>query len=182
DASWLHADDDRHRRVVDDAGAAHAPVHVVALRRVVDRPIAFVAIAVALLAERLAAAVVVGDDVVLAVGRIAAGADPRDRRHLGAGRAGVRVAAAAGGDEAVERAVAPVFARRVIALRRRRIGLAGLRHRGAGDRQQWHRADAEQRRAERGEETASRRETRQLARPLLEERVEAALHVRAPAR
>ena len=66
---------------------AGAPVDVVAAVRMVDGPVALVAVAEAAPAEVAPAAVVVPDHVVLAVGGVAAGADPGDRRHLGAGRA-----------------------------------------------------------------------------------------------
>src|SRR6185436_3260917 len=61
-------------------------------------------------AERRATAVVVRDHVVLAVAGIAAGADPRDRRHLRPRRTRVLRAAAAGAEEAVDRAMTPVVA------------------------------------------------------------------------
>ena len=58
----------------------------------------------------LTAAVVVGDDVVLPVAGVVAGAHPGDRRGFGARRTGVRRAAAAAAQEPVDRAVAPVVA------------------------------------------------------------------------
>ena len=130
---------DRHRAVHRAALGAEAPQQIVVLRRVVDGLLALGARAAAAHAERLPAAVVVRDDVVLAVAGIAAGADPGDRRHLGARRARVLRAAAARAEEAVDRAVAPVAAVRriagvagepgVVGRRQRAIVLGRARHR-----------------------------------------------------
>src|SRR6185436_5880909 len=89
---------------------ARAPVVVVRLEWNVQRRIALVAIAQTTAAGALAAAVIVGDGVVLTVGRVVARADPGDQRHLRSRRAGALRAAAAIAEETVDRAVAPVIA------------------------------------------------------------------------
>src|SRR5262249_58768362 len=104
----------RDRAVDGPALGSEAPQQVVVPRGVVHRPLALGALALAAQAERLAAAVVVRDDVVPAVARMPAGADPGHRRHLRSRRAGVLRAAAAGAQEAVDGAVAPVGAARRI--------------------------------------------------------------------
>src|SRR6185295_17307607 len=83
------ADDARRRAVIRDVRlrAARAPVVVVRLEWNIQRRVALVAIAETPPARALAAAVVVRNRVVLAVGRVVAGADPRDERHLRAWRA-----------------------------------------------------------------------------------------------
>src|SRR5439155_9075716 len=101
---------------------------VVVLHREVERPLALGARAPAAHAERLPAAVVVGDDVVLPVAGIATGTDPGEGRHLGARRAGVLRATAARAEEAVDGTVPPVAAAlRVpdLALQRRIVGYRG---------------------------------------------------------
>src|SRR5262249_46623714 len=117
--------DDRRGAVVDHAGRTVAPVDVVAARRVVDRLVALVRMAIAQPADVLAAAVVVRNDVILAVGWIAAGTDPGHRRLLGAGRTRVLCAAATRAEETVDGTMTPVVAVAGIAGGRRRIRLAG---------------------------------------------------------
>src|SRR5437870_9148581 len=97
----------RHRAVHRPALGAEAPQEVVVLRREVDGLLAFRPGASTPQAERLPAAVVVRDDVVLPVAGVPAGADPRDGRHLRPGRAGALRAAAARAEKAGERAVPP---------------------------------------------------------------------------
>src|SRR5262249_35158492 len=79
----------------------------------------------------------------------------------------------AGGEEAVDRAVAPVRAALRIALGRRRVGLAGRAAlaRGArtGDREQRQRARADEERAQAGEEAAARAAPREPPRELRDE-------------
>src|SRR5262249_41618609 len=91
-------------------------VDVVALRGLVDRTVALVAITQAVAARSLSTAVVVRNDVVLRVDGVAARADPRDRRRLGARRTHVRRTATATAQKSIERAVAPGPGRERIAL------------------------------------------------------------------
>src|SRR5215475_652491 len=96
--SFLRRDAEHNggRAIVDDTGGAEAPIDVVAARREVDRLVALVAVAEAEPAHVLPATVIVRNDVVLAVGRVATGADPGHRRLRRARRATVlRTAAAA---------------------------------------------------------------------------------------
>src|SRR5690606_34858255 len=172
------AEHDRRRAVVDGARRRDAPVDVVALGGVVGGLVALVAVAEAAPAVVLAAAVVVADHVVLAVGGVAAGADPGDRRHRRARRARGRAAAAARAQEAVDRAVAPVLAARGIALGPldvggRRRGALALLGCDARDRQQRQRRAARQRRAEAAEEAAPREPAREPPRAALRELVDA---------
>src|SRR3989442_4799458 len=105
-----HTEDDGHRAVHRPALGAETPQQVVVLHGEVEGPLALGARAPAAHAERLPAAVVVGDDVVLPVAGIATGADPGEGRHLGARRAGVLRATAARAEEAVDGTVPPVAA------------------------------------------------------------------------
>src|SRR5262245_38364024 len=103
------AENRRDRAVVRNALRALTPVRVVVPGRHVHGPLALVAIAEAPAAAALTAAVVVGHDVVLAVARIPARADPGQSRDLGAGRAVRLRSAAAVAQESVDGAVAPVL-------------------------------------------------------------------------
>src|SRR5207244_3348747 len=100
----------RYRAVVVRVRIRHAPVHVVVAREAVHRLLALVAVAFAVAAARLAAAIVVRDDVIAAIGGIVARADPGDRRGRRAGRAGVCSAAATGAQKSVDRTVLPILA------------------------------------------------------------------------
>src|SRR5262245_6965557 len=152
-------EDDGHRAVDRAALRAEAPEEVVVLHRHVQRPLRFRARAPAAHAERLAAAVVVGDDVVLPVARVAARPDPRDRRHLGARRTGVLRTAAARTEETVDGAVPPIVAARRIADVAVERGVVRYRdarivQRCACDGQHRHARHADQRGAEAGEKGA----------------------------
>ena len=89
---------------------AEAPQDVVRFAGRVYRPVAFVAIAQATTACGLAATIVVGNDVVTTVARIATGTDPGNRRGFRTWRAAVVSAAATGAQVAVDGAIAPVLA------------------------------------------------------------------------
>ena len=89
---------------------SRAPVVVVGLERYVQRCVALISITHASAARRLAAAVVVRDDVVFAIERVVTSSYPGDRGHLGAGRTGILRPPAAAAQIAVDRAVAPVVA------------------------------------------------------------------------
>ncbi len=91
------------------------PENAGAVRREINRAIAFGVVARAALANALAAAVVVGDQVVTVVGRIVAGANPRNWRGLGARRAGRDRATAAGTERSTQCTVTPVFTALVVA-------------------------------------------------------------------
>src|SRR5207237_8857427 len=105
-----HSHHDGRRAGVGLAGRTQAPDRVVVALGARQRPLTLHVVAEAPVAGRFPAAVVIGDDVVAVVGGVAAGADPGDRRHLGAGRTGVHGPPAAGAEKAVDRAVAPVIA------------------------------------------------------------------------
>ena len=106
--------DDGHGAVVHAALVAHAPVDVVVHAHPVAGPFALVLVAEATAAGRDAAAVVVTDEIVLAVLGIETSADPGHRRRFGAGRAARDGTAAAGAQMAVERAVTPVLAALIV--------------------------------------------------------------------
>ena len=105
-----HAQDQGHRAGVGLALGAEAPGDLVVGLRPHHRPVALVVLAGASSPGHPAAAVVVRNDVVALIRRIAAGADPGDRRHLGAGRTGGDAAAVAGAQRAVDGAIAPIVA------------------------------------------------------------------------
>src|SRR3972149_6577032 len=108
------------RAVIAHVRGAEAPYDVVVELRAIDRRLALVGVAQAQAATALAAAVVVGDDVIFVVGRVQAGADPGGVGDRRAGRTLADAAAAAGAQEPVESAIAPVVAlRRVAGVRRR---------------------------------------------------------------
>ena len=69
------------------------------------------------LAGGFTTAVIVRDDIVFVVGRVEAGANPGDRRHLRAWRTGMRGTATATGYKAINGAIAPVVAIVDISLR-----------------------------------------------------------------
>src|SRR5206468_1522967 len=98
--------------------------------------IALVPVAKTAAARRLATAIIVRDDVVLAVNGIVTGANPRDGGHLGSGRAGIFRSAATAAQITVDGAMPPVIATgRVIDALRLVIGgpgLAGGRFGGLG--------------------------------------------------
>ena len=84
--------------MIGGRGIAEAPDDVVIELGPIGRQFAVGTIAPAGFASRahgLTAAIAIGDDVGFIILGIDAGADPRDRRRLGAGRAGVGAAAAA---------------------------------------------------------------------------------------
>src|SRR5207302_54355 len=109
-ASLRYADDARRGAVIGNPHlTARAPVVVIRFEGHVERLVVFVAIAQAAAALALTTAVVVGDDVVMPVGRIVTGPDPGDGRGLGARRAAVCRATAAGAQESVDGAVPPVL-------------------------------------------------------------------------
>src|SRR5208337_3665696 len=78
------AQDDGDRARVGLALGAKTPGNLIIGLRPHQRPIAAIVLAGASTPGDSAAAVVVGNDVVALVRRVAAGADPGDRRHLGA--------------------------------------------------------------------------------------------------
>src|SRR5882757_4007622 len=107
-----------NRDTQDDGGGAgiglalgpETPGDFVVVLRPHDRPISLIVLAGTPPPGHAAAAVIVRNDVVSLVRRIAAGADPRDRRHLRAGRTGIHAAAVTGTQRSVDGAVTPVVA------------------------------------------------------------------------
>lgn len=73
-----YAKHNRRRAVIDAGCGAKAPVDVVRHGRLIDGSIVLVAIAFTSTASGFAAAVIVGNHVVLPVSRVAACTDPRD--------------------------------------------------------------------------------------------------------
>src|SRR5262245_11934843 len=101
----------------------HAPVDVIVYAHAVTGPFADIVIAETLVAGRLAAAVVIADEVGLVVLGMLAGADPGHLRDLRSRRTGVQRTAATGAKEPVQRAVAPIFARGIALIARCRKGV-----------------------------------------------------------
>ena len=120
----VNPDDHTYRAVVDNAGLSHTPIDIIAFARVIDRLVAFVAMAETALAGGFATAIIVRDDIVFVVGRVEAGANPGDRRHLRTWRTRVRSTAAATGYKAIDGAVTPVVAIVDITLRSAGVGFA----------------------------------------------------------
>lgn len=89
---------------------------VICCARTIDRRLALVTRAAAAVALSSATAVVVRDQIVLAVSWIAAGAYPRKRGHCRARRAFVRAAATTFTEIAIGRAVAPIVTASWVAL------------------------------------------------------------------
>ena len=110
-ASFRYADDARRGTVIGNPDlAARTPVVVVRFEGHVERLVVLVAIAQTTAALAFAATIVVGDDVVVAVGGIVAGSDPGDGRGFGPRRAALGRASAAGAQESVDGTVSPVLA------------------------------------------------------------------------
>ena len=72
-------DNDRRGAMVNGTLGTQTPVDVIALGRVVHRPVALVGITHAVTATGLAATVVIGDNVVFAICRIVTCTNPGDR-------------------------------------------------------------------------------------------------------
>ena len=89
---------------------SQAPVRVVALVRQVIRHIAFVAVAATTITGRLSAAVVVGNDVIAVIGRVAARSYPGHGCHFRSRGTGGVAAAAAAAKESVNGTITPVAA------------------------------------------------------------------------
>src|SRR5438874_8677017 len=143
-ASLRYADDARRGAVVGNPNlTAGAPVVVVRLEGHIQRLVVFVAIAQAAAALALTTAVGVGDDVVMPVGRIVTGPDPGDGRGLGAGRAAVCRATAAGTQESVDGAMPPVLTALRVAGIRASAGRGWSGRLTARHRQQRHARSAE---------------------------------------
>ena len=104
----------------------YAPVDVIIGKSAVWGFVAHVVVTQAAAATGLAAAVVVGNDVIQVVRRVPAGTDPGHGGHLRAGRAGVVGAAATTAEETIDGAVAPVIAGSRVARVCGRVA-AGLR-------------------------------------------------------
>ena len=123
-SSLTNPDDDAYRTVVDNAGFSHTPIDVIALARVIDRLVAFVAMAETALARGFSTTVVVRHDIVLIVGRVEAGAYPGNRRHLRTWWTGMGSASAATGNKSVDGTIAPVVAIVDITLGSAGVGFA----------------------------------------------------------
>lgn len=160
-------DHHRQRAVVRHIGlAAGTPVEIVRALRAVDWRIALIALALAATATAFATAIVVGNDVVLAIRRIAAGADPGDIRLHGARRTTAGGATTTATDKTIDGTVPPVFAAVRIAL----FVNAGRRKcTSAIDRQQCQCASTDQQGTEPAEKAAPRSTARSLPGQLLRE-------------
>src|ERR1700676_2619940 len=101
---------DRGRARIGLALGAEAPGDLVVVLRAHNGPIALVVLACAASPRHASAAIVVRDDVIAPVRRIAAGADPRDRRHFGPRRTRIGASAITCAKRAVDRAIAPIIA------------------------------------------------------------------------
>src|SRR5438045_2541697 len=143
-ASLRYADDARGGAVIGNPHlTARAPIVVIRFVGHIQRLVVFVAIAQAAAALALTTAVVVGDDVVMPVGRIVTGPDPGDGRGLGARRAAVCRATAAGAQESVDGAVPPVLTALRVAGIRASVGRGSSGRLTARHRQQRYARSAE---------------------------------------
>src|SRR5512146_1905601 len=147
---------------IDRGGAIHrpsalhaeTPQHLVVELGAIDRQIALVAVTGATPAILFAAAVAVGDYVVLAVDRMPAGADPSGRRHDRSRRTIGESSAAASAKISVESAITPVVAAHLVARLVARIRGFG-RARDAMHRQQGQRHTPDQRGSEHPQQPAA---------------------------
>jgi len=89
------AGNDCSRAVVDCTAGPETPVEVVTLAGVIHRSIAFIAVTHATATTRLTTAIVVRNDVLLAIVWIETGTNPGHRRLLSARRTGVGSSTAA---------------------------------------------------------------------------------------
>src|ERR1700676_5096343 len=101
---------DRGRARIGLALDAEAPGDLVVVLRAHDGPVALVVLACAASPRHASAAIVVRDDVIAPVRRIAAGADPCDGRHFGSRRTRIRASAITCAKRAVDGAIAPIIA------------------------------------------------------------------------
>src|ERR1700722_9701217 len=98
------------RTMVGRRCVPEAPNDVVVELLTIGRQFTIDALAVAVLsglANRLAAAIAVGDHIRTAIVRVHASSNPGDRRGLGPRGTGVHTAAAAAAEHAVDRAIGP---------------------------------------------------------------------------
>src|SRR5262249_21695032 len=171
-------EDDGYRAVDRATRGAEAPEEIVVPPGEIDWLLALGPGAAATEAEGLPAAVVVGDDVVLPVARIPAGADPRHRRHLGSRRAGALRAPAARAEEPVDGAVPPVVAALRIPDLTSQLRVVGHRRaslvRRARHREQRERRPADERQPQASQDVPARRPPRQLPRGLLDQPIDPA--------
>jgi len=161
-----HAQDQGDRAGVGLALGTKTPRDLVIGLRSNHGPVALIVLTGASTPGHSAAAVVVGNDVVALIGGIAAGTDPGDRRHFGAGRTGIDAAAVAGTQRPIDRAIAPIIALGSVSgilrvsrgLRRRLSGIwirrGRLGFRAARDRQQGQRRGTGQETSEYSKYTA----------------------------
>src|ERR1700692_3029749 len=112
-----------NRDAQDDGGGAgiglalgsETPGDFVVILRPHDGPIALIVLAGAPPPRHAATTVIVRNDVVPLIRRLAAGADPGDGRHLRTRRTGIHAAAVTSAQRSVDGAVAPIVALRRIA-------------------------------------------------------------------
>jgi len=160
------AHDARGRTMVGNIGLgiSRAPVVIVGLARLKERGVALVAIAETSAAAALAATIIIGDDVILAVTGVVTGADPGDGRHVGAGRTRRLRSSATSAQKAVDGAVPPIITgRRIAGVRFGRIA-RGRRSGAARHRQQWRRGGAQEKSPEAGEYASPRGAARERSR------------------
>src|SRR5205807_7490 len=178
-ASLRYADSARRGAVVGNPNlTAGTPVVVVRLEGHIQRLVAFVAVAQTAAALALAAAVVVGNDVVVPIARIVTGPDPRDGRGLGAGRAAVCRPSAAGTQESVDGAVPPVLTALRVAGIRASAGRGWSGRLTARHRQQRHARSAEHQGTNTADEAPPGDPLRQVTCQPLYPGVDRAAHVR----
>jgi hypothetical protein len=140
--------------VIGNVGLAisRAPIVIVGLERYVQRCVALISITHASAARRLAAAVVVRDDVVFAIERVVTSPYPGDSGHRSPRGTGILSSPTAPTQISINRAVAPVIATAWI------VDLPGFRVRGraSGDRQQGRGRCAHQQGPQVSDDAASR--------------------------
>src|SRR6185437_5660831 len=105
---------DRHGAVIFEGIGSDAPDYVIVRLRAVHGHLVIGTDAAALVADARAAAIPIRHQIRALIGRIDAAADPGRRRRLRAGRTGMHTAAAAGAQVAIDTAIAPVIAGRVV--------------------------------------------------------------------
>lgn len=134
--------------------AAGTPIEIVRALRPIDRRVALISLADAAPTITFATTVVVGNDVVLAVRRVSAGADPGDVRLHGARRTTASRATATSTEKTVDRTMSPVVAAIGIAFFSNARGGKGT---VAINRQQRKGARTDQQGAQAAEKTSTRR-------------------------
>tara|TARA_X000001036_G_scaffold373099_1_gene360846 strand:- start:334 stop:639 length:306 start_codon:yes stop_codon:yes gene_type:complete len=100
--------------VINGTLRTKTPVNIVALSRNIHGSVPFIGIAKAVPTPRFSTAIIVGNNIALAVFWILAGANPRDWGHFRSWWAGIYTSATAGAQKPINGAISPIIATLII--------------------------------------------------------------------